>query len=72
MQTPRNFGHDITNIRATSVPVIGLPPEKRRKIGRYFELFEGRLLEKVMQEVVEVREAMSRIEAIINAKLGSS
>ncbi|KAG1775793.1 hypothetical protein EV702DRAFT_1234014 [Suillus placidus] len=50
--TPRNFGHDITNIRATSVPVIELPPEKCRKIRRNFELFKGGLLAKVMQEVV--------------------
>lgn len=66
MQTPCNLGHDVTNARATSVPIIELPPEKRRKIGRNFELFEGGLLAKVMQEVMGVREAMSRIEAIIN------
>ncbi|KAG2120576.1 uncharacterized protein F5147DRAFT_647051 [Suillus discolor] len=66
--TPRNLGHDITNIRATSVPIIELPSEKHRKIGRNFELSEGGLLAKVMQEVVGVHEAMSRIEAIINGK----
>ncbi|KAG1890296.1 hypothetical protein F4604DRAFT_1673740 [Suillus subluteus] len=49
---PSNFSHDVTNIRATSVPVIELWPEKRRKIGRNFELFEGGLLAKVMQEVM--------------------
>ncbi|KAG1906198.1 uncharacterized protein F5891DRAFT_1182417 [Suillus fuscotomentosus] len=60
--TPCNLGRDVTNARATSVPIIELPPEKRRKIG----IFEGGLVAKVMQEVVGVREAMSRIETIIN------
>ncbi|KAG1898640.1 uncharacterized protein F5891DRAFT_981787 [Suillus fuscotomentosus] len=60
--TPCNLGRDVTNARATSVPIIKLPPEKRRKIG----IFEGGLVAKVMQEVVGVREAMSRIETIIN------
>ncbi|KAG1888012.1 uncharacterized protein F5891DRAFT_987922 [Suillus fuscotomentosus] len=60
--TPCNLGRDVTNARATSVPIIELPPEKRRKIG----IFEGRLVAKVMQEVVGVHEAMSRIETIIN------
>ncbi|KIK35592.1 hypothetical protein CY34DRAFT_16925 [Suillus luteus UH-Slu-Lm8-n1] len=64
--TLRNFGHDITNIRATSVPVIGLPPEKRRKVGGNLVLCEGELLAKVMQEVEGVREAMSRIEVIFD------
>ncbi|KAG1884689.1 hypothetical protein F4604DRAFT_1919159 [Suillus subluteus] len=63
---PSNFGHDVTNIRATSVPVIELWPEECRKIGRNFKLFEGGLLAKVMQEVVGVHEAMGRIETIIN------
>ncbi|KAG1904884.1 uncharacterized protein F5891DRAFT_1184306 [Suillus fuscotomentosus] len=62
---PRNFGQDV---RATSVPVVELqPPVKHRKIERKFELFEGEsALAKVMQEVVEVREVVSRIEAVID------
>ncbi|KAG1852232.1 hypothetical protein F4604DRAFT_1933812 [Suillus subluteus] len=52
--TMRNFGHDITNMQATSAPLIELPPKKRKKIGRHIELFEGELLAKVMQEFVGI------------------
>ncbi|KAG2090393.1 uncharacterized protein F5147DRAFT_658189 [Suillus discolor] len=64
--TPRNFGHDMSYRQATSLPVIELPPKKRRKIGRSFVLCEEELLEQVMQEVAGVHKAMSRIEAIFN------
>ncbi|KAG1805779.1 hypothetical protein EV424DRAFT_1350978 [Suillus variegatus] len=64
--TPRIFGHDMSNRRATSLPIIELPPKKRRRIGRNFVLCEEELLEAVMQEVAGVHNAMSKIEAIFN------
>ncbi|KAG1785970.1 uncharacterized protein HD556DRAFT_1450171 [Suillus plorans] len=61
---PRNFGQDMTSMRATSVPVVERqPPVKRRKIGRS-------ALAKVMQEVVGLREAVSRIETVIGRQNG--
>ncbi|KAG1728941.1 hypothetical protein EDD22DRAFT_853199 [Suillus occidentalis] len=54
---PRNFGHDVSNIRAMSVPIIGLRPEKRRKVGGNLMLGEEKLLAKVMQEVEGMHEA---------------
>jgi hypothetical protein len=47
-----------------SVPIIGLRPEKRRKVGGNLMLGEEKLLAKVMQEVEGMREAVSRIEVI--------
>ncbi|KAG1732048.1 hypothetical protein EDB19DRAFT_1831487 [Suillus lakei] len=54
---PRDFGHDITSMRATTVPVVELPPKKRRKSGRTFEIFEGESLSMFMREVVELQGA---------------
>ncbi|KAG2140358.1 hypothetical protein BD769DRAFT_1384109 [Suillus cothurnatus] len=48
--TLHNFSDDITNMRASSAPLIERPPEKHRKIRGHIELFEGELLAKVMQE----------------------
>ncbi|KAG1799429.1 uncharacterized protein HD556DRAFT_1458280 [Suillus plorans] len=48
----------VTNMGATSVPIVELPPKKRTKVERKFESFEGELLAKmaaVMQEVVGCR-----------------
>ncbi|KAG1893610.1 uncharacterized protein F5891DRAFT_1196138 [Suillus fuscotomentosus] len=45
----------VTNIGATSVPIVELLPEKHMKVERKFESFEGELLAKmaaIMQEVV--------------------
>lgn len=64
MQTPRDLDDVITDRRATSVPATELPRKKNRKIGRDFGLPEERLLENVVQEVVKVREAVSRMEVI--------
>lgn len=64
-QTPRDFGHDVTSLRATTVPVVELPPKKRRKSGRKFEIFEGESLSMFMREVVELQGAVSRIETAI-------
>lgn len=64
-QTPRDFGHDVTSMRATTVPVVELPPKKRRKSGRKIEIFEGESLYMFMREVVELQGAVSRIETAI-------
>lgn len=68
MQTPspRDFNHDTNKRRATSVPIIELPLEKRRKTGRNYVLCEEELLAKALQEVAAVRKSMSKIEAIFN------
>jgi hypothetical protein len=66
MQTPRIFGRDMSNRRATSLPIVELPPKKRRRIKGDFVLCEEKLLERVTQEVAGVNEAMSKIEAIFN------
>lgn len=47
------------------VPVVELPPKKRRKSGRKFEIFEGESLSMFMREVVELQGAVSRIETAI-------
>ncbi|KAG1848142.1 hypothetical protein C8R48DRAFT_677346 [Suillus tomentosus] len=48
---------DVTNMRATSVPIVELPPKKRTRIERKSESFEGESLAKIMQEVVGLRDA---------------
>ncbi|KAG1744724.1 hypothetical protein EDD22DRAFT_851371 [Suillus occidentalis] len=57
--TPRDFGHDVASMKATTVPVVELPPKKRRKSGRKFEIFEGESLSMFMREVVELQGAIS-------------
>ncbi|KAG1787337.1 uncharacterized protein HD556DRAFT_1312799 [Suillus plorans] len=49
---------DVTNMRATSVPIVELPPEKRTRIEGKFESFEGEspALAKIMQEVERMRD----------------
>ncbi|KAG2092247.1 hypothetical protein BD769DRAFT_1679153 [Suillus cothurnatus] len=54
---------DVINLRETSVPGVELLPDERRKIGEDS-------LTKVLQEFVAVREAMSRIEAIVGRQYG--
>ncbi|KAG1760157.1 hypothetical protein EDD22DRAFT_848697 [Suillus occidentalis] len=61
--TPRDFGHDVTSMRATTVPVVELPPKKRRKSGRTFEIFEGESLSMFMREVVELQGAYNTVIA---------
>jgi hypothetical protein len=61
--TQRNFDQDVINLRETSVPGVELLPDERRKIGEDS-------LTKVLQEFVAVREAMSRIEAIVGRQYG--
>ncbi|KAG1855141.1 hypothetical protein C8R48DRAFT_675440 [Suillus tomentosus] len=56
---------DITNVQAASVPVIELPPAKRRKLRRQSELSERKSLAKVAQEIAVVREALGRIQEIL-------
>ncbi|KAG1737722.1 hypothetical protein EDD22DRAFT_852166 [Suillus occidentalis] len=46
-------------MKATTVPVVELPPKKRRKSGRKFEIFEGESLSMFMREVVELQGAIS-------------
>ncbi|KAG2045624.1 hypothetical protein BDR06DRAFT_978076 [Suillus hirtellus] len=62
--SPRDFGHDTNKRRATSVPIIELPLEKRRKTGRNYVLCEEELMAKVLQEVAAVCKSMSKIGAI--------
>lgn len=55
-------------MRATSVPIVELPPEKRTRIEGKFESFEGEspALAKIMQEVERMRDTVSRMGVVIN------